>query len=93
MIRWLRKNWLIVWNGSRWPYTQKGALISAGGWVIALAAVALSIIADFITDSWDWVGLVLVIGAGDTIMLVRTVQGLLWRRRVDRWRRSGAWRS
>lgn len=86
MTRWLRENWLILWSGSRWPYTQKGALISAGWWVGALACVGLAITADFITGNWDWVGLVLVVGAFDTIMLVRTIQGLLWRRRVDRWR-------
>lgn len=93
MISWLRKNWLILWNGSRWPYTQKGALISAGGWVAALACVVLAITADYITGNWDWAGLVLIIGAGDTIMLVRTIQGLLWRRRVDRWRARSSWPS
>lgn len=93
MSRWLRKNWLILWNGSRWPYTQKGALVSAGGWAIALAAVALSIIADIITGNYTWLAWILVIGAFDSVMLYRTVRGLLWRRRVDKWRRGGAWRS
>jgi hypothetical protein len=93
MTRWLRENWRILWNGSRWPYRQKAAWISVGAWTFALATVGFSIVADIITGQYAWLPWVLAWGVFDSVMLHRTIQGLLWRRRVDKWRSAGAWRS
>lgn len=85
MIRWLRDQWDIVWVGIRWPYRRKTARLNVIMWSIALAFVLLALVADFITGRWAWAPMVVLIGAGDTIMLCRSIQGLLWRRSLDKW--------
>jgi hypothetical protein len=84
MVKWVRREWAVLWNGSRWPHRQKTAWINIGLWIFALAWVALSVIADFITGRFAFLPLVLAVGAFDVVMLHRCVQGLLWRRELDR---------
>ena len=84
MVKWVRREWAVLWNGSRWPYRQKTAWILAAWWAFALVPVAVSITADFITGRFAFLPLVLAVGAFDVVMLHRCVQGLLWRRELDR---------
>lgn len=78
MIRWLRDQWDIVWVGTRWPYRRKAARTNVIMWSIALAMAVFSVIAEIITGQWALLAFVTAVGVGDTIMLVRSIKGLLW---------------
>lgn len=85
MIRRLKREWMVLWVGLRWPYRQKTAWINIGLWSFALIPVALSVTADFITGNFAWLPFVLAVGAGDIVMLRRSIRGLRYRRDLDRW--------
>jgi hypothetical protein len=84
MIR-LKREWMVLWVGLRFPYRQKTARINVGMWSLALSLVLLSVTADFITGSFGWLPFVLAIGAGDVVMLRRSIRGLRYRRSLDKW--------
>lgn len=88
MIRRFLDAWSMVWIGIRYPSTQKKGWINTGAWTVALALVGISVAADLITKQYMWLIWMFVVGTFDFIMLHRSLEGLLWRRSLDKWLQS-----
>lgn len=85
MIRKLREAWSMVWAGLRYPYRRRTAWINVAAWTFALVLVMISAAADLITKQYLWLVWMGIVGAFDFVCLHRSIEGLLWRRMMDRW--------
>jgi hypothetical protein len=81
----LRRAWSGTWFWIRYPHTQKSARINVGVWAFALATVVAIAGLDVVTQQWGWLIWQGVVGGFDFIMLHRSIEGLLWRRSLDKW--------
>jgi hypothetical protein len=81
----LREIWAVIWVGLRYPYRRKSARINVGVWALVLTMAMVSAVLDIITQRWGWLLVQAVTITFDFIMLHRAVEGLLWRRSLDKW--------
>lgn len=84
MIRRFLDAWSMVWAGIRYPYRMKTAWINVGAWTVALALVGLTLAANAITRNFTWSWFSVLVGIFDFIMLHRSLEGLLWRRAMEK---------
>jgi hypothetical protein len=90
-LRWLRDQWIGIWWVVRYPPTVKAGWHNSLAWTFALAWVGLVLVADLITKDYDiWGILNVALGAGEFVMLHRSIEGLLWRRGVEKLRRGAS---
>lgn len=88
---WLRRQWLVVWYGSRYPLRRKSAKTGIVMWSLALTSAVLVLMLHlFLRTLNAWTLFTVALGVFDFIMLHRNFEGLMWLRgREEKLRRAG----